>query len=148
MKIITMTALVLALTGGAAFADHRHGGGSWGHESHGGSRSWSGGVSVHSTPRWNGGGHWDRGYNHGGYYRGGYSVVRRPIYVRRPYIRERYFDYRIRPRIIVENYAPMTGYYWVNGQWSWDGYEWTWQAGHYEPDPNYVDPAYTDPYYE
>jgi len=165
MKIITMSALILALSSGAAFAD-RHGGGrggSWGgggggravvHENHGG--SWGGGVSVHSTPRVvvNNGGYRHEGFRHEGFregYRGGYQsgyVVRRPIYVRRPIIRERYFDYRVRPRIIVESYAPMTGYYWVNGQWSWDGYEWVWQAGHYEPDPAYVDPGYSEPSYE
>jgi hypothetical protein len=41
----------------------------------------------------------------------------------------------------------MPGYYWVPGQWSWNGYEWIWQAGHYQPDPNYVTPGYVDPGY-
>jgi hypothetical protein len=160
MKIITMSALILALSSGAAFADRhggRGGGGGGGgravvHENHGG--SWSGGVSVHSTPHvvvHNNGG-FREGYRHEGVregYRGGYQsgyVVRRPIYVRRPIIRERYFDYRYRPRIIVENYAAMDGYYWVSGQWSWDGAEWLWTPGHYEPNASYVEPGYDTSY--
>jgi len=91
-----------------------------------------------------------RSYGHGGY--GGRVVVnegprfsggyRRPIYVSRPVIRERYYDYYRRPALIVENYNPMAGYFWVAGGWSWTGYEWTWQPGHYEPDPNYYDGSY------
>jgi hypothetical protein len=165
MKIITMSALILALSSGAAFADrHGHGGGGGGggwhggggvavhggggggwhggggggvavREHRGGGGGWGGGVAVHSYDR--GGYHYNTGYR-GGYYGGGWGV-RRPVYVNRPYIRERYFDYRIRPRIIVENYAPMAGYYWVPGEWQWNGYEWLWQPGHYEPDAAYVD---------
>jgi hypothetical protein len=151
MKIITLTslaALAVALSSGAAFAD-RHGGSHGGGGRSGGGRSsgsviheqrgggnWnhSGGVTVRSMGREN-----HVHYNTNRVYRGGYrsSFVRRPIYVRRPVIRERYFDFRIRPRIIVEDYAPMAGYYWVSGQWSWDGYEWMWQPGHYEPDASY-----------
>src|SRR5438477_569488 len=97
MKIITMSALILALSSGAAFADRHggdwgHGGRAWVHESH--NNGWSGGVHVRTAPR-----EYNRhafhseyrGYR-GGYYPryGGYSVVRRPIYVHRPFIRERY----------------------------------------------------------
>lgn len=57
-------------------------------------------------------------------------------------IRERYFDFRYRPRILIENYAPIAGYYWINGSWYWDGAEWIWTPGHYEPDQSYVDPNY------
>lgn len=64
-------------------------------------------------------------------------VVRRPIYVQRPVIAYRYYNYQQRPAIIAENYPSMAGYYWVAGQWWWNGYEWTWQPGHYQPDPNY-----------
>jgi hypothetical protein len=156
MKIITMSALILALSSGAAFADRhggRGGGGGGGgravvHENHGG--SWGGGVSVHSSPRVvvHNGGFRNEGFRHEGFrgetfrggYRGGY-VARNPIYVRRPIIRERYYDYRYRPRILVENYAAMDGYYWVSGQWTWDGGEWIWTPGHYEPNA-YVDPGY------
>lgn len=73
-------------------------------------------------------------------------VVRRPIYVQAPTIRYRYYDYYTRPTVLVENYAPMTGYYWVAGSWSWNGYEWMWTAGHYEPDPNYSEPCDHDGY--
>lgn len=66
-----------------------------------------------------------------------YRYVRRPIYVQRPTITYRYYDYYQRPALIAENYAAMPGYYWVAGQWSWNGYEWIWTPGHYEPDPNY-----------
>ena len=57
-------------------------------------------------------------------------------------VRFRYYDHYQQPAVLAENYAPMTGYYWVAGQWSWSGYEWTWTAGHYEPDPNYQEPQY------
>ena len=56
--------------------------------------------------------------------------------------RVRYYDYYQQPAVLAENYAPMTGYYWVAGQWAWNGYEWKWTAGHYEPDPSYVEPSY------
>ena len=64
-------------------------------------------------------------------------MVRRPIYVQRPVIRYRYYNYYQRPQVIVENYPARAGYYWVAGQWTWSGYEWTWQPGHYEPDQSY-----------
>jgi hypothetical protein len=91
-------------------------------------RSWGGGrVVVRNDPR---------------YYRNYHNGYRRPIYVSRPIIRERYFNYYRRPALIVENYNAMPGYYWVAGGWTWNGYEWNWTAGHYEPDPNYVEPYY------
>ena len=55
----------------------------------------------------------------------------------RPIIREHYYNYYRRPAIFVENYSAMDGYFWVAGQWAWDGYEWQWTPGHYEPDPNW-----------
>jgi hypothetical protein len=79
---------------------------------------------------------------------------RRPVYINnghyqfhdgqryrysRPVIRHRYYDYRVRPRIIVESYQPMAGYIWVQGQWQWNGYEWVWSSGHYAADPSYDD---------
>jgi hypothetical protein len=63
--------------------------------------------------------------------------TRHAVYVRRPVIAYRYTNYYSRPTVIAENYPTMEGYYWVAGQWQWNGYEWIWQAGHYEPDPNY-----------
>jgi hypothetical protein len=70
-------------------------------------------------------------------YRPTYRYVRRPIFVQRPRIAVRYYNYYQPPQLLVENYAAMPGYFWVAGQWSWNGYEWIWTPGHYEPDPNY-----------
>jgi hypothetical protein len=172
LKLLSFTALALGLSSGVALADRDHRGGDHRpvyteHRSapqvvrdH---REYRGGAVIH-----NGG---NGGFNrttvvregrpyyrdHGGsrvvirgerfhpYY---HNVVRRPIYVSRPIIRARYYDYYRRPSIIVENYGPRAGYYWVAGQWSWNGYEWLWQPGHYEPDPNYVDQAYDSGYYD
>jgi hypothetical protein len=64
------------------------------------------------------------------YFHGGRSVV-----YSRPIIRERYYNVRVRPQIIVENYPPQYGYIWVQGNWSWSGAEWVWNSGHYAPDP-------------
>jgi len=55
----------------------------------------------------------------------------------RPVIRARYYNVRVRPQIIVENYRPEPGYIWVRGQWIWSGYEWRWGDGHFVPDPQY-----------
>ena len=154
MKLLAMSALVLALSGGSAFAG-RHGGGG------GGGHSGGGGGHVGGAVHGGGGGHIGggavvrgggfrggvvgRGYAGG--YRGGYGYgARRPIYVGRPFIRERYFDYRYRPRLLVENYAAMPGYFWTAGSWQWDGQEWIWTAGHYEPDAAY-DQGYVDESY-
>ena len=91
-------------------------------------------------------------------------VQRRPIYInndrfhfgngryytyRRPVITRRYYDYRYRPQILVENYQPVSGYIWISGAWSWNGYEWIWTPGHYDVDPNYYgyDNGYDNGYY-
>jgi hypothetical protein len=158
MKRIILALACVGLAGGVASADRFHGsrgggsfhnGGSVTVRDHRGGGEWhgarEGGVRVTEGARWNNrpvyhGGYENRGYGNRGYYNGGYrysNVVRRPIYVERPYIRERYYDYRYRPSLIVENYPVRDGYYWVAGQWTWDGYEWQWQPGHYEPDPNW-----------
>lgn len=80
------------------------------------------------------------------------AVVRAPVYVAngryvfqggvtrgyvRPMIRHRYFDVRVRPTLIVENYEPVPGYVWVAGRWQWDGREWIWASGYYAPDARY-----------
>ena len=132
MKRILLTFLALGLLGGVASADHRRGG--WGRH-HDGRSTARGGVVVRTTPA--------RVYTQPRrVYVDRTRYVRRPIYVQRPVIRYRYYNYYQRPAIIVENYPAQPGYYWVAGQWSWSGYEWVWQPGHYEPDPNYVDPGY------
>lgn len=67
----------------------------------------------------------------------------------RPVIRQRYYDHRVRPQPIVERYPAQSGYIWVNGSWSWNGYEWTWTAGYYAPDPSvatYYDDGTYDTY--
>jgi hypothetical protein len=159
LKLIPLTALALGLSSGVALAD-RHGGDHRGGDhrvtvQHGGShvvRDHRGSTVVvrdrGGRGDWHGGSRViiRNGPSHGGWYRN--HVVRRPIFVSRPIIRDRYYNYYRRPALVVENYAPMNGYYWVAGQWSWNGYEWVWQPGHYQPDPNYVDPAYNDGYYD
>jgi len=151
-KLLPLTALALGLSSGVALAD-RHGD----HrgvivEHHGAPREtvvvrdhrWNNGaIVVRDRGGWRGDGrvivHSGPSYHH---------IVRRPIYVSRPIIRERYFNYYRRPALIVENYNATPGYYWVAGSWAWDGGEWIWQPGHYEPDPNYVDQGYADQGYD
>jgi len=92
-----------------------------------------------------------RGYNQGYVSRPVYRYVRRPIYVQRPVIRYHYYNYYQRPAVIIENYSTIPGYYWVGGQWNWDGYEWIWTPGYYAPDPNaqgYYSDTYGNGYYE
>jgi hypothetical protein len=148
LKALSLSALVLGLSGGVALADHGRGGdhrgGSAEHRPAPQSRvvirdrhEWHGGGNVIRDHRdWNGGRVIVR--NEARYHR----VDRRPIYISRPVIRERYYNYYRRPAVIVENYNTMPGYYWVAGGWAWNGYEWVWQAGHYEPDPSYIDQGY------
>lgn len=68
------------------------------------------------------------------HYSGGYYSFYggRRIAYSRPIIRSHYYDVRVRPQVIVENYQPVTGYNWVAGGWQWDGREWQWTSGHYE----------------
>jgi hypothetical protein len=151
-RIILSTLVALTAFGGVASADHGRGG----------VRHAQGGVTV--TPSR---GHWEqrprytysRGYDRGhnrSYNRGyiapvRFRYVRRPIYVQRPVIQFRYTDYYRRPTVLVENYQTMPGYYWVAGRWDWNGYEWIWTPGHYEPDPNaagYYSDTPSSSYYE
>ena len=90
-----------------------------------------GGTVVH------GGGYHGGGYHGGGYIRpvgGRYmfpgGVVR--VY-NRPMIREHYYSYWHRPALIVENYEPVPGYMWVRGGWNWNGVEWIWAPGYWQP---------------
>ena len=163
MKILPLTALALGLSSGVALAD-RHGGDhrSFDHRSavverrapqvvrdH---RDFHGGAFVRGGSDWHRGGFVRDGGFRGGFHGGGRviihdrpyfrNVVRRPIFVSRPIIREHFYNYYRRPALIVENYAPMPGYYWVAGHWYWDGYEWLWEPGHFQPDPSYIDPGY------
>ena len=56
---------------------------------------------------------------------------------RAPVVRYRYRNYQQRPTILVENYDTVPGYFWVAGNWTWNGAEWQWIGGHYEVDVNY-----------
>jgi hypothetical protein len=167
-KLIPLTALALGLTGGVALADRDHGSrganvehrGNWNHgtvvRDHGDRGNWNHGSTVvvrdHGNRNWNGGsrvvinnGRYGHGYSGHGYYGHGYyghGYVRRPIYVSRPIIRERYYNYYQRPALIIENYDARPGYFWVAGAWTWSGAEWIWQPGHYEPDQSYIDENY------
>jgi len=156
LKLLPLTALVLGLSSGVALAD-RHGSD---HRSPAGDRRAvvdhrgdgardhrSNTVVVRDRGTWRGHGGSNvivrSGPSRGGYgngYRTGYhNVVRRPIFVSRPYIGHRYYNHYQRPTLIVENYAPMAGYYWVPGHWAWNGGEWLWEPGHYQPDAGYYD---------
>ena len=159
-KVLPLTALVLGLTGGVALADRGHGDHRGDHRSgavvrdHRGSdrSNWRGNTVVvrdsnRSNWRDNNRGNWRGGSrvvvrNSPRYYDNYRHSVRRPIYVSRPVIRHRYYNYYQRPAVIFESYNTMPGYYWVAGQWQWSGAEWIWQPGHYEPDPNYIDEGY------
>jgi hypothetical protein len=143
-RIITSTLLLASLiTGGTALADRRGG-----HEGHGR-------VVVHETyrgrPAVQGGVRVERPVYRGTVRHDRHVIQRRPIYVNnggyvfgsrvvrynRPVIRERYYNVRIRPQVVVENYPNQDGYVWTQGQWAWDGREWQWQSGHYEVDARY-----------
>lgn len=70
-------------------------------------------------------------------FRGGYVRT-----YHRPVIRYRYYNYNVRPQLIIEQQEAVPGYIWVSGQWQWNGYEWTWQQGYYAPDPSYQTQSY------
>lgn len=61
---------------------------------------------------------------------------------KRPVIRQRYTDVRVRPAVIVEQYDPVPGYVWVRGNWTWGGGEWVWTPGYWSvaAEPVYVAP--------
>jgi hypothetical protein len=156
LKLLPLTALILGLTGGVALADrdngrggdHGRSGDHRGRDHRGGDYRGGdhrGGGDRRVVVRDHGRDHRDhrvydrrgdgRHYGNRSYYRNDH---RRPIYVSRPVIRERYYHYNRRPALIIESHNPMEGYFWVAGQWTWSGAEWIWQPGHYQPDPNYV----------
>jgi len=146
LKYLPLTALALGLSGGVALADR--GGDHRGVSEHRNApqhnvvvrdhrevREVRGGrdrVVVRDRRGWDG----DRRFIRNDVR---FRYDRRPIFVSRPVIRERYYNHYRRPSLIVESYGAMPGYYWVRGQWTWDGNEWIWQPGHYEPDGYYGD---------
>jgi|SRR5450432_2095976 len=154
MKKLILSAVVLALTSGAAMADRFHGGHAVGggrqggvvvHNNAGNHEGYRGGNAGWHEGRGNGGWHGNVGVRGGGYYNDGpryyhtHGVVRSNIWVDRPVIREHYYHYGYRPGLIFENYGAREGYIFVRGNWAWDGGEWVWQQGHYEPDAAYVE---------
>lgn len=138
MKRMTRTfgiaALLCLMLGGTALAGRGHGG-------RGGTRRAGGGVVVRDHRA---GGpvvrHAPAVRNHRGRARVKYvrpsggryvfpgGVVR--VY-KRPVIRARYYDVRVRPPIIVESYDPVPGYVWIAGRWTWGGAEWVWTPGYW-----------------
>jgi len=60
-------------------------------------------------------------------------VVRGAVYMPRPVIRERYFDFHRRPELVVEDFGFRPGFVWVRGHWDWNGAEWIWMPGYYQP---------------
>jgi hypothetical protein len=150
-RIITLALLGITLTTGAALADrdrgHRNNDRRHDRVEH---RDRGGRDRVVHRDR----GRWDRGRdrviirdrdrhrhvhrsrpvyrNNTFYFDGGVTRV-----YRAPTVRYRYRNYYQRPTVLVENYDPMPGYVWVQGNWNWNGYEWVWMPGHYEVDANY-----------
>lgn len=120
-SLLVVLAKAEALAGGGRGGGGRGGGGGGGRPAMVRTGGYGGGgprVVVHHTP----------------------AVRVQPAYVgvnNRPYVRERYYDRNRRPTVIVENYGRRPGYYWVQGNYDWDGREWVWYPGHYEPDPAY-----------
>ena len=154
MRRLILTAVALTIFGGVASADR------WrGHDNRGDNRRERVVVRDHRDDhRWNERDHVR--YEPRRQYVQRQYVQRRPVYINRdrfvfndgryytyhrPVIRQRYFDVRYRPQIIVENYDSVPGYIWIQGGWQWNGYEWCWTAGHYEQDPNY---GYDNGYYD
>jgi hypothetical protein len=145
-----ISSFAMLVSTGAAQAEHFHGGGgsrggggfhSSGGFHGGGGGGWhsgGGGVTVRGGGEWRGGGGWHGGGGEwrggGGEWRGGagwHGPVR--YYGGGGYYPRRYYDYRYRPELIVENYGYRDGYIWVRGSWQWNGVEWIWYPGHYQP---------------
>ena len=65
----------------------------------------------------------------------------------RPVFTTRYYNVRVRPAYVVENYEAVPGYIWVRGGWTWGGNEWRWYNGYYAADPQYSN-YYSDGSYD
>ena len=122
-RISILTALTIMLAGGIASADHgRHRG--HGDRGHRGGWNWSAGVVVRTPavrvvqPR--------------------VVVVHRPRVVQRPVV-----VVQAQPTYVEPTYvAPPPPQIWIDGRWSWTGYNWQWIDGHYEVQQQ---PAYDEP---
>ena len=149
MKNILSTALLaLTMMGGVAAADRGHGDHGDRGRNHSGATV-RGGVTVNVRGGYRAPARQQRQvrvqrqrvYNTGGRFTFGGGVERRYV---RPTFQTHYYSYRARPTVYVEQMAPVEGYIWVNGDWSWSGREWIWQAGHYEPDASYQYDTYNN----
>jgi hypothetical protein len=137
-RTLLLTALTMAMAGGVASADHRHGGWRGGAEWHAdagmNAGNWSGGVVVRSQP---------------------VRVVEPRVVVRPHFVQQ--------PAVVVQTVPVQQPQIWIEGRWSWNG-SWVWQPGHYEYssagyynegyDPSYAqgysqtyDPSYQQGYY-
>lgn len=123
-RTLGLATVVLMLLGSAAYAGRGRGHGGGKHKHRG-----NGGVVVRDH----------RGPSHG-HHRGNHVRVARGRYVfpggvvrvyKRPVIRTRYYDVRVRPPLIVEAYDPVPGYVWMSGGWTWGGGEWVWTPGYW-----------------
>jgi len=147
-KVLSFTILALLSTGGIALAERRGGGPVRDHRSggmysapsavHGGFRGGHGGGNVVVARP---GVQHQPVYARGGRFQfsGGFSIA-----APRTVTTQRYHDHSIRPQAFVEPYQQVPGYTWVPGQWQWNGYEWTWIAGYYQPTAAYD--GYSAPY--
>jgi hypothetical protein len=66
-------------------------------------------------------------------------VVHRPRVVQRPVV-----VVQAQPTYVAPTYVapPPQPQIWIEGRWSWTGYNWQWIDGHYEVQPQ---PAYNEP---
>lgn len=133
-RTLGIAAVLCMLLAGTAYAGRGGRGG-------GGRGRASGGVVVRdhrAGPKvvHRGGG---RGRNHRGP-RGGHVRVSNGRYMfpggvvrvyKRPAVRARYYNVRVRPPLIVEAYDPVPGYMWISGGWTWGGGEWVWTPGYW-----------------
>ena len=146
---LQLASIVCMLLGGTAMADRWHGGGGPVIRDHRGGGG-GGGDRVVVRDHRGGGPVYHEGHGpvmherarvhmSGGRYVFPGGVVR--VY-HRPVIREHYYNVRMRPAVIVENYDPVPGYVWMSGSWNWGGAEWVWTPGYWaaaaEPAPEPV----------
>ena len=128
---LALAAVTVSLLGGVAAADHERGRGERGERGRVVERHERDRVVVRGEYRGDRHIYVNRDNNRF-YFRGGeYRTYHRPM------IRERYYDYRVRPRMVVESYDSMSGYIWIQGGWQWNGAEWQWFGGHYAVEGGY-----------
>jgi hypothetical protein len=124
-RISILTALTIMLAGGIASADHGRHRGHW-DRGHRGGWNWSAGVVVRAPvvrvvqPR--------------------VVVVHRPRVVHRPVVVVQAQPTYVEPTYVAP--PPPQPQIWIEGRWSWTGYNWQWIDAHYEVQQ---EPAYDEP---